>query len=105
MDGYSDPEIYKKIFKAISEIPEAKNPHKVRLRKQGYLFVIEMDIEVDGSLSVKEGHDIAIKVERKVKERIKNIYDINIHIEPIGNVEEEKFGISINNLDEVGFKP
>lgn len=105
MDGYSDSEIYKKIFKAISEVSEAKNPHKVRLRKQGYMFVIEMDIEVDGNLSVKEGHDIAIKVEQKVKEWIKNVYDINIHIEPIGNVEEEKFGVSINNLDEVGFKP
>ncbi len=105
MDGYSDSEIYKKIFNAISEVPDAKNPHKVRLRKQGYMFVIEMDIEVDGSLSVKEGHDIAKKVEQKVKERIKNVYDINIHIEPIGNVEEEKFGVSMDNLNEVGFKP
>ncbi|MEN8121594.1 MAG: cation diffusion facilitator family transporter [Bacteroidota bacterium] len=101
MDGCSNPEIYKKIFKAIDEIPEVQNPHKVRLRKQGYMFVIEMDIEVDGSLSVKEGHDIAKKVELKVKERIKNIYDINIHIEPIGNVEQEKFGVSLNNLKEL----
>lgn len=100
MDGYSDPEIYKKIFNAISEVPGAKNPHKVRLRKQGYVFIIEMDIEVDENLSVKEGHDIAKKVEKKVKERIKNVYDINIHIEPIGNVEKEKFGVSMNNLDE-----
>jgi len=101
MDGYSDPEIYKKIFNAISEVSEAKNPHKVRLRKQGYMFVIEMDIEVDENLSVKEGHDIAKKVEQKVKERIKNVYDINIHIEPIGNVEDEKFGVSENDLDGV----
>ncbi|RLD84580.1 MAG: cation transporter [Bacteroidetes bacterium] len=105
MDGYSDPKIYREIFKAISEVPEAINPHKVRLRKQGYMFVIEMDIEVKGSLSVEEGHDIAKKVEQKIKEQIKNIYDINIHIEPVGNVEEEKFGVSMNNLDEVGFKP
>ena len=98
MDGYSDTVIYKKIFNAVAEVPEAINPHKVRLRKQGYLFVIDMDIEVDGSLSVKKGHDISMKVEHKIKERIKNIYDINIHIEPAGNVEDEKFGVSINDL-------
>ncbi len=99
MDGYSDPEIYTKIFDAVAEVSEAKNPHKVRLRKQGYMFVIDMDIEVDGDLSVKQGHEIAQKVEEKVKERIKNIYDIHIHIEPIGNVEDEKFGVSMNHFD------
>ena len=99
MDGYADSVIYKKIFNAIAEVPEAVHPHKVRLRKQGYLFVIEMDIEVDGKLTVKEGHDISMRVEQKIKERIKNVYDINIHIEPKGNVEEEKFGVSIDDLE------
>ncbi len=101
MDGCSDPEIYKKIFEAIAEVTDAKNPHKVRLRKHGYMFVIDMDIEVDGDLSVKDGHDISKKVGDKVKEKIKNVYDINIHIEPVGNVEDEKFGVSINNLNEI----
>lgn len=98
MDGYADPKIYQKIFNAVAEVPGAINPHKVRLRKQAYLFVIELDIEVDGNLSVKQGHDISMKVEHKIKERIKNVYDINIHIEPIGNIEDEKFGVSIDDL-------
>ena len=100
MDGCSDPEIYKKIFKAIEEVPEAKNPHKVRVRRQGHLYVIDMDIEVDESLSVKQGHDIAMKVHAKIKEHLKNVYDITIHIEPLGNIEDEQFGVS---LDDVNF--
>jgi len=99
MDGCSNPEIYSKIFKIIEEIPEAQNPHKVRVRKQGYLYVIDMDIEVDGSLNVKQGHEIAQKVETRIKENLKNVYDIIIHIEPLGNIEDECFGVTSSDLN------
>lgn len=98
MDGCSDPGIYKKIFSAVEEVPEAKNPHKVRVRRHAYLYVIDMDIEVDEKLSVKQGHDIAMKVQTKIKEHLKNVYDINIHIEPLGNIEDEQFGVSSSDI-------
>ena len=98
MDGCSDPEIYSRIFKAVEEVPEAHNPHKVRVRKQGHLHIVDMDIEVDGSLSVEEGHEISKKVENKIKEHLKNVYDVTIHVEPLGNIEDEQFGVSSTDI-------
>ncbi|MBN1253186.1 MAG: cation transporter [Bacteroidales bacterium] len=101
MEGCSDTEIYKNVFKAVAEIKEVKNPHRVRIRKIGNLFLVELDIEVDGNLTVKDSHEIANRVEAEIKLNINNVYDVFIHVEPIGNVEVEKFGMSINDIDNI----
>lgn len=99
MDGTKDNSPYQGLFAAIAKIPAAGNPHRVRLRKMGSMIVADMDIEVDPSMSVQEAHKIAIEVEKSIKSEIPEIYDIIIHIEPKGNVEEEKFGLRAEDAD------
>ena len=42
-----------------------------------------------------EAHGIAAQVEQTIKQRVDNVYDIVVHIEPRGNVElDERFGIT-----------
>lgn len=95
MEGMKDPELYQKIFDAVKTVQGAYNPHRTRVRKLSNLYVIDIDIEVDGSLSVKESHRIAMEVEDVIKQGIDNVYDIVVHIEPLGNIEhEEKYGLS-----------
>lgn len=95
MEGMKDPELYEKIFDAVKNVPGAYNPHRTRVRKLANEYVIDIDIEVDGSLSVKESHRIAMQVEDAIKGVIENVYDIVVHIEPLGNFEqEEKYGLS-----------
>ncbi|MFQ3579035.1 MAG: cation diffusion facilitator family transporter [Bacteroidales bacterium] len=96
MDGIGDEYIYELIFKAVKEVPQAFNPHRVRARKIGNSIFIDMDIEIDPQKTVQEAHDISMKVEQTVKKYIPNVLDINVHIEPLGNNEEEVFGISEN---------
>ena len=94
MDGNTDKEIYNKIITIVKSVKCVINPHRIRVRKLANLYVIDLDIEVDRSFSIKEAHDISKIVEKKLKQEIDNIYDIMIHIEPEGNIEEdEKFGI------------
>jgi len=95
MDGIKNPAIYKKIFKAIDAVKGVTNPHKVRLRKLGNMYIMDIDIEVDASLTVHEAHEIAHQVEESIKAKINNIYDIMIHIEPLGDINKnEKFGVT-----------
>ena len=101
MDGIEDESIYKEIFKAISCIKGVYNPHRVRIRKIGYRYMIDIDIEVDGSKTVAEAHAISHRVEKKIKDSINNIYDIVIHIEPYGDIDkDEKFGVSDRNINK-----
>jgi cation diffusion facilitator family transporter len=100
MDGMADPEMYKKVFKLVTSIKGVYNPHRARIRKTGNKFIIDIDIEVDGSKTVVEAHDISREVEEKIRKGIENVYDVIVHIEPYGNVEkDEKFGVSNKDIE------
>lgn len=95
MDGVKDVSIYNKIFEAIEKVPGAKNPHRVRSRQIGNMYMIDLDIEADGGISLTEAHNIAEAVEASIKRTVENVYDIVVHIEPIGTHRSgEKFGVS-----------
>jgi cation diffusion facilitator family transporter len=95
MDGMGDQTIYPVIFKAVEEISGAVNPHRTRVRKLGNMYIIDLDIEVDGKKSVTQAHSIAVQVENTIKRRVDNVYDIMVHVEPKGNVElNERFGVT-----------
>lgn len=95
MDGIDNTEVYDKLFESVRLVKGAHNPHRVRARKIGHYYMINLDIEVDPDLPVKEAHDIAKNVENSIKSKLKNIYDVMVHIEPLGNLEEdEKYGIT-----------
>ncbi len=98
MDGVKDEAIYDKIFEAVARVPEACNPHHLRLRIIGGMYMIDLDIEVEGGIPVVEAHDIANRVEESIRASIENIYDIEIHIEPHGvHHKAEQFGVQIEN--------
>lgn len=100
MDGIDDPGLYKDLFEAVRQVEGAHNPHRVRARKIGYHYMINLDIEVNGFLSVREAHDIARKVEKSIKLNLPNVYDVMVHVEPVGNEEvDEKFGVSETDID------
>jgi cation diffusion facilitator family transporter len=95
MDGTNDSDLYHAIFDGVKSVEGAGNPHRARIRKIANLYDIELDIEVDPKLSVAAAHDIAVAVERAVRARIDDVFDVMVHIEPEGNREEgEGYGLS-----------
>ncbi|NDW10894.1 cation diffusion facilitator family transporter [Dysgonomonas sp. 520] len=95
MDGVKDLSVYDKIFEAVEKVQGAYNPHRVRSRQIGNMYMIALDIEADGNISLNEAHAIAERVEDSIKQTIENVYDIVVHVEPFGKHHpEEKFGIS-----------
>jgi cation diffusion facilitator family transporter len=99
MDGVSDENLYNKVFQAIEKVNGASNPHRVRIRKIGNYLMIAFDVEVDGNITANEAHIIACLIEKSIRAEIDNIFDIMIHIEPVGGNEEEvKYGIKISDL-------
>ncbi|HBT40306.1 MAG: Cation diffusion facilitator family transporter [Thermotoga sp. 50_1627] len=99
MDGMRDLEIYREIFDAVESVKGVKNPHKVRVRQVGYKYFVDIDIEVDPSLTVQVGHDIATQVKRAIIARNDRIADVLVHVEPAGNVEQEPFGLDQEKMN------
>jgi cation diffusion facilitator family transporter len=101
MDGVKDPGVYHEIFEAASNTGGVKNPHRVRSRQIGSMHMIQIDIEVDGDLTLYEAHEIAHRVEDNIKKRVKKVYDIVVHVEPIGDVDKkEKFGLKPEDMEQ-----
>ncbi|MCD4684045.1 MAG: cation diffusion facilitator family transporter [Bacteroidales bacterium] len=101
MDGVKDTNIYFKIIKSVDDVEGAHNPHRIRVRNIANLLLITLDIEVDQNIKVSVAHDIAKHVENMLKKNIDNIFDILVHVEPLGNIEQdESFGISKDNIIE-----
>lgn len=94
MDGVKDISVYNKIFEAIETVPGAHNPHRVRSRQIGNMYMISLDIEADGNLTLSEAHAIAEQVEDSIKNAIGNVYDIIVHVEPKDTHHDaEPFGV------------
>lgn len=75
-------EYKKKIAHSITSIDGVMGFHELKTRYFGNQILVDVHIQVDGSISVRQGHSIAGKVKYKVKKDINKIKDVLIHIEP-----------------------
>jgi cation diffusion facilitator family transporter len=99
MDGVTDMSIYDRIFEEVRQVDGLSNPHRVRVRKVGAYYIIEMDVEADGNSTIKSAHDRVHVLENRIRNSIANIYDIVIHIEPLGNYDKhERWGLEEKDL-------
>jgi cation diffusion facilitator family transporter len=100
MDKGPGKAYYQAVFEAVYSVKEAGKPHRVRMRRISGLWDIDIDIEVPPNKTVVEAHWIAVKVEEAIKERMENVYDIMVHVEPAGNLENEGYGLSEETFEK-----
>lgn len=99
MDGNTNKQAYEQLFAAVATVPQVKNPHRARIRKMANLWDIDLDIEVEGTMSVNEAHSIAERTSLAIRNTLGNVYDIVIHIEPYNSDRNgESYGLSLADL-------
>ena len=98
MDGNNDTEPYRVLVDAVNQVEGASNVHRARIRRIAGFWDIVFDIDVDPNYTVLEAHNIALQVESEIKQRLENVFDIIIHVEPQGDDTDEAFGLSENEL-------
>lgn len=55
---------------------------KLRVRKSGLEYFIEIHVQVDGQLTVNEGHRIAHDVKDRLLAELPRVRDVHVHVEP-----------------------
>lgn len=93
MDGVKDVSVYQKIFDAIKKVDGIGNPHRVRSRSIGGKYMITLDVEADGNMTLTQAHALSNQIERNIRESIPEVYDIVVHIEPFGTHPEDVYGV------------
>ncbi len=64
-------------------VPGVQALDKVRMRKSGLSHLVDIQVRVDGNLTVREGHDIAHAVKDVlIASSTRGISDVTVHIEP-----------------------
>ena len=71
-----------KVEKTIVSVEGVEGSHKIRTRSLGRYVTIDAHIQVDPTISVRDGHEIATRVEYAVREAMNNAAYVTIHIEP-----------------------
>ena len=99
MDGSNDLEQYRIIVEAVNAVKGASNPHRARMRRIAGFWDIDLDIDVNPKIPVFEAHKIASQVEKEIKKRLENVFDIVIHIEPLGDDTYEAYGLSEEEMN------
>lgn len=56
--------------------------HAVRTRRVGPGVFVDMHITVDGGMTVSGGHDVSEAVKQRVLERVPDVLDVVVHLEP-----------------------
>jgi cation diffusion facilitator family transporter len=65
-------------------VPGVRALHKVRIRKSGLSHLVDIQVRVDGTLTVREGHDIAHAVKDALVASAQHaITDVTVHVEPM----------------------
>lgn len=102
MDGNVEKQIYKRVFELVEGIEGVKNPHRMRIRQVGHKLMVNIDIELDGEMSLKEAHSISHVIEKSIKCGLEQeVLDVIIHIEPYDDtIEEQQLGITRKTLEE-----
>jgi cation diffusion facilitator family transporter len=100
MDGNIEKKIYERVFEIVESMPEVRNPHRMRIRRVGHKLMINIDIELDGEMTLHHAHEVSHIVEQKIREGLENeVFDVILHIEPFGDItREEELGISKHEL-------
>ncbi len=63
-------------------VPGVKRVRRTRMHKVGRSYFLDIDIQVDGGLTVTEGHEIATRVKGHLRESIDHVSDAMVHVEP-----------------------
>lgn len=84
-DASPNTELVQMARKIAEEVEGVQGTHRCWIRKLGFDHFIDLDILVDGSLTVTEGHDIAHRVQDAIREQIPVITRVMIHVEPKDN--------------------
>ena len=72
-----------KITNIILGTKGVKGVHDLKTRKMGDMILVDVHIEVDSNISVKEGHDIAVAARLAVMTSMPAVLNVMSHVDPV----------------------
>lgn len=82
MDTMPGDVLMSQIREAAATVPGARGVEKCYARKTGLGYHVDLHLEVDGQMTVRQSHQIAHEVQQRILERLDWVAGVLVHVEP-----------------------
>jgi len=86
MDETPDPKTMKEITDTASKVDGVVSVHEIKVHQHGPDITVDIKIEVNGLMSVNEGHSIAGKVKAELMKSKQRVTDVMVHVNPVEKI-------------------
>lgn len=73
----------KEILELAKDVEGVHNPHALKTRKIGSSIAIDMHIQVQYDLNIRQAHDITVRLEETLRDKYGDGTHISVHTEPL----------------------
>jgi cation diffusion facilitator family transporter len=81
-DAAPSAEVLDSMRSCVECVHGVRGHHDLKVRSSGGLLMVQIHVQVDGRLSVVEGHRIAKEVEDCLLRDVEDVVDVMVHIDP-----------------------
>ncbi len=89
MDASLPSELLTEMSQTAASVAGVAGIHEIRGRRSGQYVIVDLKLEMDPLMTVKQSHDIATDVKSKLFGQFPNIGDVMIHINPRDEAHED----------------
>lgn len=82
LDQQAPPEVLNELRRLALSVPNVAGVEKLFARRSGLMYFVDMHLEVDGAMPVRDAHDIGHRVKDLLQKSRPDIADVLIHLEP-----------------------
>lgn len=82
LDQQAPPEVLQQLRETAMAVPGVAGVEKLLARRSGLMYFVDLHLEVDGSMPVRDAHALGHSVKEKLQASRKDIADVLIHLEP-----------------------
>ncbi len=85
-----DPELIDQVEQIAGSVPGVNALGRIQARWMGHRLRVDLDVAVDGSLSVASGHEIAERTRLSLLEGVDHLDDVHVHVDPAERHEKAR---------------
>jgi cation diffusion facilitator family transporter len=82
MDGNAPADFIIALQGLAEGVARVDHVHEIRARRSGQYMIVDLKLEMDPEMTVKQSHDVATQVKKLIFERYPGVGDVMIHVNP-----------------------
>ena len=89
MDGTAPADFVSALQTLAESVEHVEHVHEMRARRSGQYMIVDLKLEMDPNMTVKQSHDVATSVKKLIFDHYPGVGDVMIHINPHDEEHED----------------